>query len=146
MRYKILGRSGLKVSEICLGTMTFGEDWGWGGSKEESRKMFDAFINAGDNFIDTANNYTNGTAETLVGEFIHPGRGKYVIATKYTLSTNPKDPNSGGNHKKSLVQSLERSLKRPITISLGFTNEPIYSPFVKMLMFSEIGEKIDLLK
>jgi aryl-alcohol dehydrogenase-like predicted oxidoreductase len=108
--------------------------------------MFDAFINAGGNFIDTANNYTNGTAETLVGEFIHPGRGKYVIATKYTLSTNPKDPNSGGNHKKSLVQSLERSLKRPITISLGFTNEPIYSPFVKMLMFSEIGEKIDLLK
>ena|ERR1035437_2097921 len=112
MRYKILGRSGLKVSEICLGTMTFGEDWGWGGSKEESRKMFDAFINAGGNFIDTANNYTNGTAETLVGEFIHPGRGKYVIATKYTLSTNPKDPNNGGNHKKSLVQSLERSLKR----------------------------------
>jgi aryl-alcohol dehydrogenase-like predicted oxidoreductase len=112
MRYKILGRSGLKVLEICLGTMTFGEDWGWGGSKEESRKMFDAFVNAGGNFIDTANNYTNGTAETLVGAFIHPGREKYVVATKYTLSTNTKDPNSGGNHKKSLVQSLERSLKR----------------------------------
>jgi aryl-alcohol dehydrogenase-like predicted oxidoreductase len=75
--------------------------------------MFDAFVNAGGNFIDIANNYTNGTAETLVVEFIHPGREKYVVAAKYSLNTNPKDPNSGGNHKKSLVQSLERSLKRP---------------------------------
>jgi aryl-alcohol dehydrogenase-like predicted oxidoreductase len=75
--------------------------------------MFDAFVNAGGNFIDTADNYTNGTADTLVGKFIHPGREKYVVAANYSLNTNPKDPDSGGNHKESLVQSLERSLKRP---------------------------------
>ena len=62
MRYKLLGRSGLRVSELCLVTMTFGEDWGWGASKEESRKIFEAFVNAGGNFIDTSNNYTNGTS------------------------------------------------------------------------------------
>jgi aryl-alcohol dehydrogenase-like predicted oxidoreductase len=70
MRYKLLGRSGLRVSELCLGTMTFGEDWGWGSSKEESRKVYDAFLEAGGNFIDTANVYTNGTSERLLGEFI----------------------------------------------------------------------------
>ena len=70
MRYKLLGKSGLRVSELCLGTMTFGEDWGWGSSKEESRKVYDAFLEAGGNFIDTANVYTNGTSEKLLGEFM----------------------------------------------------------------------------
>ncbi len=70
MRYRLLGSSGLRVSELCLGTMTFGEDWGWGASKEESRKMFDAFVAAGGNYIDTSSNYTNGTSEKFVGEFI----------------------------------------------------------------------------
>jgi len=112
MRYKILGKSGLKVSELCLGTMTFGEEWGWGASKAESRRMFDAFIAAGGNFIDTANRYTNGTSETYLGEFMAPERDKYVLATKYTLNGRPSDPNAGGNHRKNLIQSIDASLKR----------------------------------
>src|ERR1700684_396990 len=84
MRYKLLGKSGLRVSELCLGTMTFGEDWGWGSSKDESRKVYDAFREAGGNFIDTANVYTNGTSETLLGEFLRGHRDKAVLATKYT--------------------------------------------------------------
>jgi aryl-alcohol dehydrogenase-like predicted oxidoreductase len=71
MRYKLLGKSGLRVSELALGTMTFGEDWGRGASKEESRKQFDLFVEAGGNFIDTSINYTNGTAETFVGIHQH---------------------------------------------------------------------------
>ena len=69
MRYKLLGKSGLRVSELCLGTMTFGEDWGWGSTRDESRKIYDAFLEAGGNFIDTANVYTIGTSERLLGEF-----------------------------------------------------------------------------
>lgn len=114
MKYKLLGRSGLKVSEICLGTMTFGEEWGkgFGSNKKESRKIFDTFINAGGNFFDTANFYTKGTSETYLGEFIKPQREKYVVATKYTLTTNPEDPNASGNHRKNMMQSLHASLKR----------------------------------
>jgi aryl-alcohol dehydrogenase-like predicted oxidoreductase len=112
MRYKLLGRSGLRVSELCLGTMTFGEDWGFGASREESRRVFDAFVEHGGNFIDTANIYTNGTSERLVGEFVAPNRGRFVVATKYTLSTSPDDPNACGNHRKNLVQALDASLKR----------------------------------
>jgi aryl-alcohol dehydrogenase-like predicted oxidoreductase len=112
MRYKLLGRSGLRVSELCLGTMTFGDDWGWGAPKEESRKMFDAFVEAGGNFIDTANNYTNGTSETLVGEFAKANRDHFVIATKYTLNEYATDPNFGGNHRKNLRRSIEGSLRR----------------------------------
>lgn len=112
MHYKLLGRSGLRVSELCLGTMTFGEDWGWGASKEESRKMFDAFGETGGNFIDTANNYTNGTSEKFVGEFIASDRDHFVVATKYTLSERPEDPNFGGNHRKNMFRSIEGSLKR----------------------------------
>ncbi len=84
MRYRLLGRSGLRVSELCLGTMTFGEDWGWGSSKDESRQILDAFFEAGGNFIDTANIYTNGTSETLLGEFLKGDRDRAVLATKYT--------------------------------------------------------------
>ncbi len=87
MRYKLLGHSGLRVSELALGTMTFGEEWGWGASKEESRKIFDAFAQAGGNFIDTANRYTNGTSEKYVGEFVAADRERFVVATKYTLFT-----------------------------------------------------------
>lgn len=112
MRYKLLGKSGLRVSELALGTMTFGEDWGWGASKEESRKIFDAYADAGGNFIDTANRYTNGTSEKFVGEFIASDRGRFVLATKYTLFTQHGDPNAAGNQRKNLVQSLEASLKR----------------------------------
>lgn len=112
MRYKLLGKSGLRVSELCLGTMTFGEDWGIGASKEESRKIFDAFIAAGGNFFDTANVYTNGTSEKFLGEFIASERDKFVVATKYTANMRFGDPNAGGNARKSLTQSVEGSLKR----------------------------------
>jgi aryl-alcohol dehydrogenase-like predicted oxidoreductase len=112
MRYKLLGHSGLRVSELCLGTMTFGEDWGWGASKEESREIYDAFLEAGGNFIDTANLYTNGTSESFLGEFLGTDRQRIVLATKYTNATPGTDPNAAGNHRKSMVQAVEASLKR----------------------------------
>jgi len=112
MRYKLLGNSGLRVSEICLGTMTFGEDWGWGSPKEESKKIYDAYREAGGNFIDTANIYTNGTSETFLGEFMQGHRESVVLATKYTNAGPGKDPNAAGNHRKSMMQSVEASLKR----------------------------------
>ncbi|HSK66884.1 MAG TPA: aldo/keto reductase [Anaerolineales bacterium] len=112
MYYKLLGRSGLRVSELCLGTMTFGDDWGWGAPKEESKRMFELFAEAGGNFIDTANNYTNGTSEKFVGEFVKADRDHFVIATKYTLSERSTDPNFGGNHRKNMRRSVEGSLRR----------------------------------
>jgi len=112
MRYKLFGKSGLRVSEFALGTMTFGTEWGWGADKETSQKIFDAFAEAGGNFVDTANHYTEGASEKFVGEFIHGDRERFVVATKYTLKTRPGDPNASGNHRKNLVQSLEASLKR----------------------------------
>ncbi|MDH3197249.1 MAG: aldo/keto reductase [Candidatus Krumholzibacteria bacterium] len=112
MQYRLLGRSGLRVSELALGTMTFGEEWGWGASKEESRRMFDAFAEAGGNFIDTANRYTEGTSERHVGEFIANDREHWVVATKYTLWMRRDDPNMSGNHRKNMVQACEASLRR----------------------------------
>ena len=115
MKYNRLGSSGLHVSELCLGTMTFGEDWGWGASKEESAKIFDAFAGAGGNFIDTAGNYTNGTSEKFIGEFVEGERDRFVLATKYTLRVgrgSVSDPNWGGNSRKSMVRAVEDSLKR----------------------------------
>ena len=123
MKYKLLGKSGLRVSELCLGAMTFGEDWGAflrGASKEECKKIFDLFVDAGGNFIDTANNYQNGTSEKYVGEFIAPEREKFVLATKYTLTTNSRDPNASGSHRKNLVRSVEASLKRLNTDYIDF--------------------------
>ena len=89
MRYKLLGRTGLRVSELCLGTMTFGPDWGWGADRDESKAMFDAFAEAGGNFVDTANRYTNGTAEAYVGEFIasERGLGYLMIQVQASLDT-----------------------------------------------------------
>jgi aryl-alcohol dehydrogenase-like predicted oxidoreductase len=112
MNVRLLGHSGLRVSELCLGTMTFGEEWGWGASKDESRRIFDAYVAAGGNFIDTANRYTEGTSERFVGEFIAAERDRFVVATKYTLFSRKGDPNAAGNHRKNLVQSLEASLRR----------------------------------
>ncbi|RKY93221.1 MAG: aldo/keto reductase [Ignavibacteriae bacterium] len=112
MKYKLFGKSGLRVSELALGTMTFGEEWGWGANKEESKKVFDMYASAGGNFIDTANRYTEGTSEEYVGEFIKADREHYVLATKYTLFTRRDDPNFSGNHRKNMVQALEASLKR----------------------------------
>jgi aryl-alcohol dehydrogenase-like predicted oxidoreductase len=113
MRYKLLGRSGLRVSELCLGTMTFGETWGWGASKEECKQMFNLFAEAGGNYIDTSVNYTDGEAETILGDLLKADRDHFVVATKYTL-TKPDntDPNGGGNSRKNMMKSVERSLKR----------------------------------
>jgi len=112
MKYRLYGNSGLRVSEVSLGTMTFGEDWGWGAPKDESRKIYDAYREAGGNFIDTANLYTNGSSESLVGEFIRDHRQSVVLATKYTNANAGNDPNAAGNHRKSMVQALEGSLRR----------------------------------
>ena len=111
--YRLLGKSGLRVSPLSLGAMTFGEDWGWGADKDESKKQFDMFAEKGGNFIDTANAYTMGSSEKLVGEFIASDRDYWVVATKYSLGMNsPHNPNAGGNHRKNLMNSLEGSLKR----------------------------------
>jgi aryl-alcohol dehydrogenase-like predicted oxidoreductase len=112
MKFKLLGNSGLRVSEMALGTMTFGSDWGWGADEKESRRIFDTYVDRGGNFIDTANQYTNGTSERLIGEFAAEKRERLVIATKYSSSTREGDPNSGGNHRKSMVHSVEESLRR----------------------------------
>jgi len=112
MRYKLLGKSGIRVSELALGVMTFGEEWGWGAGRDECRRIFDAYVNAGGNFIDTANKYTEGTSEKLVGEFVAADRERFVVATKYTLTMNPGDPNACGNSRKNMVQACEASLKR----------------------------------
>ena len=112
MRYRLLGRSGLRVSELCLGTMTFGDNWGWGSSKDESRQVLDAFLEAGGNFIDTANMYTNGTSESLLGEFLEGRRDQAVLATKYTNAMPGTDPNAAGNQRKNMMRAVEASLKR----------------------------------
>jgi aryl-alcohol dehydrogenase-like predicted oxidoreductase len=112
MKYRLLGNSGLRVSEAALGTMTFGDDWGWGTAKDESRKVYDAFREAGGNFIDTANFYTSGTSESFLGEFLEGHRQSVVLATKYTLSAPGTDPNAAGNQRKNMMQAVEASLKR----------------------------------
>jgi aryl-alcohol dehydrogenase-like predicted oxidoreductase len=113
MRYKLLGKSGLRVSEMCLGTMTFGTAWGWGADKETCAAQVDRFADLGGNFIDTSINYTDGESETILGELLEGRREQFVLATKYSL-TKPgsTDPNSGGNSRKNMVQSVERSLQR----------------------------------
>jgi aryl-alcohol dehydrogenase-like predicted oxidoreductase len=112
MNYRLLGRSGLRVSELCLGTMTFGEDWGWGSPKDEAQKIYDAFREDGGNFIDTANVYTQGSSETFLGEFVSGHRDSVVIATKYTNALTTNDPNAGGNQRKNMMQAVEGSLRR----------------------------------
>lgn len=112
MRYRLLGDSGLRVSELCLGTMTFGDDWGWGAGPEAARQIYDAFREAGGNFIDTANLYTNGTSEKFLGEFMQGHRESVVLATKYGNSSPGSDPNAAGNQRKNMVQAVEASLKR----------------------------------
>ena len=110
--YRLLGNSGLRVSPMCLGTMTFGEDWGWGADYETSAKIFNAYAERGGNFIDSANIYTNGTSEEYLGKLLAGKRDRFVVATKYTLNTDPKNPNAGGNHRRSMITAVEDSLKR----------------------------------
>jgi len=112
MKYRIFGPSGLRVSEMCLGAMTIGDAYDWGADRDASRAIFDAFLDAGGNFIDTANRYQEGRSEELLGEFMAGMRNRVVLATKYSLTMDPNDPNSGGNHRKSLVTAIEDSLRR----------------------------------
>jgi aryl-alcohol dehydrogenase-like predicted oxidoreductase len=118
LRYKLLGHSGLRVAEISLGAMTFGEDLGWGAPKDVCRKMFDHYADLGGNFIDTANGYTGGTSEKMLGEFVKSERSRYVIATKFTNNTTRsgpqvgRNPNSGGNQRKSMHEAVNASLER----------------------------------
>jgi aryl-alcohol dehydrogenase-like predicted oxidoreductase len=112
MRYTLLDGSGLGVSEVALGTMTFGTDWGWGASQSESAKQFELFAEAGGTLVDTANNYTNGTAESILGELLASDRDHFIVGTKYSLNVREGDLNAGGNHRKSLVQAVEASLTR----------------------------------
>jgi aryl-alcohol dehydrogenase-like predicted oxidoreductase len=114
MKYVTFGKSGLRVSELALGTMTFGEEWGYGANKVESQRIFEDFLNHGGNFIDTANRYTEGSSEKFLGKFIKDSgkRNELVVATKFGLSTQMGLVNDSGNHRKNLVQSLEGSLQR----------------------------------
>ena len=112
MRYSLLGRSGLRVSELCLGTMTFGAEGAVGAGPSECKKVFDAFVEGGGNFFDTANMYAGGRSEEILGELNGRERDRWVIASKYTLSTNHSDPNASGNHRKNMIQSVHQSLNR----------------------------------
>jgi aryl-alcohol dehydrogenase-like predicted oxidoreductase len=112
--YVTLGRSGLLVSPLCLGTMTFGTEWGWGSEEEVSRAIFDRYFEAGGNFVDTADGYTGGRSEEMVGKFIAEGklRDRVVLATKFTFSAEQGNPNAGGNGRKNIYRALEGSLHR----------------------------------
>jgi aryl-alcohol dehydrogenase-like predicted oxidoreductase len=115
LSYRLLGPSGLRVSELCLGTMSFGENWGFGADEPTSHAILDAFEEAGGNFVDTANKYHNGQTEAFLGRWLAAAEGRrdrQVVATKYTLSMDGQDPNAGGNHRKSLVRGVEGSLRR----------------------------------
>jgi aryl-alcohol dehydrogenase-like predicted oxidoreductase len=112
--YYTLGRSGLRVSRLALGTMTFGTEWGWGADDETARQLFNTYIDAGGNFIDTADLYTNGTSETWLGKFVAERnlRDRVVITTKFTFNAEPSNPNAGGNGRKNILRAVEGSLKR----------------------------------
>jgi aryl-alcohol dehydrogenase-like predicted oxidoreductase len=110
--YRLLGRSGLRVSPLALGTATFGTEWGWGAGRAEARALFDAYVEQGGNLLDTANTYTNGSSERLLGEFARSERERLVLATKYSTLRRPGDPNSGGGGRKSLTASVEASLRQ----------------------------------
>lgn len=112
MKYVKLGQSGLRVSELCLGTMTFGTEWGWGADEALCQELFDLFVDAGGNFIDTANYYTLGSSERILARLIKPRREELVVATKFSLNMDRRGLNTGGNHRKNIRQSVEASLKR----------------------------------
>ena len=113
--YVTLGRSGLRVSPFCLGTMTFGEDWGWGSTVAESEAIIARYMELGGNFIDTANGYTKGHSETIIGDFVAHDRNRrdrMVIATKFFTNLYRGDPNAGGSSRKNIIASCEQSLRR----------------------------------
>ncbi len=112
--YFTIGRTGLRVSRLALGTMTFGTEWGWGTDKETARELVNTYVDAGGNFFDTADLYTNGTSETWLGEFIAERglRDAAVISTKFSYNAQPGNPNAGGNGRKNILRAVEASLKR----------------------------------
>lgn len=112
--YRLLGRSGLRISPLCLGTMTFGVPAdSWGTDDDEAAKILDHYMDRGGNFIDTANFYGGmGGSETVLGKLIQDRRERLVVATKYSITMSPGDPNASGNHRKNMVQAVEASLKR----------------------------------
>lgn len=112
MRYRLLGQTGLRVSELFLGAMSFGQHEGGGAPQEECRRMLDLYADAGGNVIDTANVYRGGQSESILGTLLAGRRDRFVVATKYTLSRDGSDPNAAGNHRKSLTLSLEKSLQQ----------------------------------
>lgn len=114
MRYRLLGPTGLRVSELCLGTMTFGTDWGWGTDRDGAEAILRLYADAGGNFLDTANLYQDGTTERIVGELIEGDRDRYVLASKYTIAMPGQegDPNAGGSHRKALFREIEGILDR----------------------------------
>ncbi|MEM9948380.1 MAG: aldo/keto reductase [Cyanobacteria bacterium P01_D01_bin.36] len=114
MDYYTLGNTGLRVSRLALGTMTFGTDWGWGADESAARAIFDTYLSAGGNFIDTADMYTNGNSEKMLGQFIKESgsRDRTVIATKFSYNADPGNPNAGGNGRKNIMRAVEGSLNR----------------------------------
>jgi aryl-alcohol dehydrogenase-like predicted oxidoreductase len=112
--YVLLGKSGLRVSRLCLGTMRFGTEWGWGNAEDTARKIFNHFLDSGHNFVDTADGYTNGTSESLIGKFLKQrgDRERVVVATKFGFGREPGDPNAGGNGRKNILNALHTSLRR----------------------------------
>ena len=112
--YVTVGRSGLRVSPLCLGTMTFGTEWGWGNDEAAARTIFSRYLELGGNSVDTADMYTNGKSEELVGKFIRDAkvRDQVVLATKFTFNAQPGNPNAGGNGRKNIYRAIEGSLRR----------------------------------
>lgn len=110
--YRLLGRSGMRVSPLALGTMTFGSDWGWGADDADAKRIFDTYLDHGGNFVDTAVNYTNGASERILGQLLKGRRERVVVSTKFTMARDPGNPNAGGNHRLNLVRSVETSLRQ----------------------------------
>ncbi len=112
--YSLLGRSGLRVSPLCLGTMTFGTEWGWGIDKPGAERLLAQYLDAGGNFVDTADGYTGGTSESIIGDYLASSgrRDRVVVATKFTFAGAQGDPNSGGNGRKTIPRARAASLRR----------------------------------
>src|SRR5690349_20849567 len=112
--YALLGRTGLRVSPLALGTMTFGTEWGWGVDAAGAHRLLAAYLDAGGNFIDTADGYTGGSSESIIGDYLAESRRRdqVVLATKFTFNGRPGDPNAGGNGRKNIHRALEGSLRR----------------------------------
>src|SRR5436190_18644890 len=130
--YRTLGRSGLRVTPLCLGTMTFGEDWSWGSTVEESEAILARYLDRGGNFIDTANGYTKGHSEVIIGDYFArtpARRDRIVIATKFSTNLFPGDPNGGGAGRKAIVAACEESLRRLRTDYIDLYWMHFWDPF-----------------